>query len=915
MKKCFLHCLFFIFYSTIVSAQNAKITTIAGYGAYLTTCDNCPATSTALLPYGINADPLGNIYVSESFGSGEVIRRINSAGFINVVAGGGSPYRYSGPATSVLLSAPSGIATDDSGNYYIGDGFSFGSNNYVWKVNAANMIRVFAGNGTVPIISCIESDTFARSAGLSNPTGVAVGSDGKILIATDNAILSVDTSNRLHTVAGDCFLPYVEGAPATSVVISPISLAADGVGNVYFYQRYPSVIRKVNTMGVITTVAGNGLIGYSGDGGPATAASISAGGICADQIGNIYFADSDSNLIRKISTSGVISTIAGSGKPGYSGDGENARFAKLNRPRTVAIDRANNLFVIDQQNYSIRKVQLAPSHAADSFSVLLNENCSNLLITLSVNRYIPGMTIETRFGDGEVTTDAVVSVLGGGYVNLNHSFLAPGLYTVKHVLYRGGLPIDSLSYPHKHIVCKTLAYKFYYDYHGSCIYDSAADPLVCLPITAEIDSNGVAIDTVSFTSGFYYDAKGNPGDIYTCKVLSLPNGYFTVCPTSGIIHDTLDVYIHPDHFVGLSCSTSPGFDLGLNLAARTGRHQAEANVIVYNEMCPSENGVLTIEYSPKYIFDGSSPSPTTIAGNTVSWNMTGVSLANIRPNLLSLHLKIPTSLWLLPGDTIQTHYRMTPTLSGDVDPTDNYFDRVDTVRTSYDPNEVSVTPEGYIPSGVQLQYTIHFENDGNDTAFNIYILDTLSEFLDVKSFRIINASAKMDVSRYSVGGRNIIKFDFPNINLLDSSYHNLCNGMLMFNIKVKNGLSDSTLITNKAGIYFDDNPVVPTNEVVNTICNGNCDTSVTNPTPIGISSKSVGKLSIYPNPANERIYINMDNGAFDSYVISNALGQELIKGIALTIRSQINIVDLPAGFYYITLRGANGVYVQRFTKY
>lgn len=132
---------------------------------------------------------------------------------------------------------------------------------------------------------------------------------------------------------------------------------------------------------------------------------------------------------------------------------------------------------------------------------------------------------------------------------------------------------------------------------------------------------------------------------------------------------------------------------------------------------------------------------------------------------------------------------------------------------------MDVKPGGNILPGTNLQYTISFENTGNDTAFNIYIMDTLSDDVNPQSLRVVGASAKMNISKYydNTIHHNIVRFDFPDINLLDSSHHDQCNGFVVFNIKAKSGLADGTNIPNYGGIFFDFNPVVMTDTVVNTV--------------------------------------------------------------------------------------------------
>jgi hypothetical protein len=233
-----------------------------------------------------------------------------------------------------------------------------------------------------------------------------------------------------------------------------------------------------------------------------------------------------------------------------------------------------------------------------------------------------------------------------------------------------------------------------------------------------------------------------------------------------------------------------------------------------------------MKVDPKYIFTSSLPAPSSVNGNIVKWNLPNLFGTN-KPTNIMFHLDVPNAWdtvrhdwdrthWLFPGETIVTHIGIASDTT-EADTTNNNETRVDTVKSSYDPNEIEVSPTGLVIPCTQLQYTIHFENMGNDTAHNIHIMDTLSDNVDIHSLQLVMASDAMDIAIMKESGHNVVKFDFPNIKLPDSSHHNQCTGMVIFKIKVKNGLPDGTSIINRAGIYFDDNEVVMTNAVENII--------------------------------------------------------------------------------------------------
>ena len=459
-------------------------------------------------------------------------------------------------------------------------------------------------------------------------------------------------------------------------------------------------------------------------------------------------------------------------------------------------------------------VRLMPtSHVAattDSFLVSSSNTCSGTEFFINTPVYRSGRTIYTSFGDGTTATNTLLSGGTIGYANFTHDYPAPGTYTVQHILYNSGVAIDSVTYSNEYFLCNQFPVNFYFDANGNCAFDST-EYLNCQPILTEVDSNGVPVDTISAMSGFYYTAYGLPGDIYTFRPVVVPSGLLISCPGTGIISDTLSTisYMRAPQYFGLNCLSSTSFDLAIHATMRAGRHAFSGIINVQNTFCTPTDATVTMDFSPRYGFVSSMPAPTSVVGNRVTWVLHGITASYLLGGIISYRLEVPGT-WLTPGDTIQTKVHVSPT-AGDADTTNNDCFEIDTVRSSYDPNEMDVKPGGYIPAGSKLLYSITFENTGNDTAKNIYVMDTLSDNVDVNSFRIISSTNAVKVATIRSGGHNIIKFDFPNINLLDSSHHNLCDGNLMFNINTKAGLPNGTLIFNHAGIFFDDNPVVMTN--------------------------------------------------------------------------------------------------------
>ncbi|WP_026310958.1 serine/threonine-protein kinase [Parafrankia elaeagni] len=312
-----------------------------------------PVTVQGLSPYSLTIDPQGALLVTSL--STDRVQKITSTGQVSDLAGTGSG-GYAGdggPAASAQVDGPGSAVLDKNGNIYVSDAQNF----RIRKIAPDGTITTIAGTGT----SGFSGDGGpATAAQLDSAEKVAIGPDGSIYIADyeNNRIRKITPDGIINTIAGTGTEGFTgAGGPATAATLNgPNDVVLADDGTLYIANLGSNTIQKITTDGIIHTVAGNGQKGYSGDNGPATRAQLSVPSVTLGPGGEVYIADYGNNRVRKVDPNGTITTIAGTGTEGYSGDNGPASAAQFTEPSSVAIDGSGSLYIADAGNDRIRRI-------------------------------------------------------------------------------------------------------------------------------------------------------------------------------------------------------------------------------------------------------------------------------------------------------------------------------------------------------------------------------------------------------------------------------------------------------------------------------------------------------------------------------------------------------------------------------
>jgi sugar lactone lactonase YvrE len=394
---------------------NGVVTTLAGSAELSGSADGTNSSARFAYPFGVTVDPAGNLYVTDT--SNFTVRELTPAGVVTTLAGNaGLSGSADGTGKAARFYVPTGVAVNSAGIIYVADT----GNSTIRKVTSGGMVTTLAGRAK----QTGSVDNTNYQATYFSPGGVAVDNAGNVYVADtyNSTIRKVTSDGGVATLAGSAGLfGSGDGAGSSALFNFPSGVAVDNVGNVYVADSYNSTIRKVTDDGVVATLAGSPGLSGSLDGTGSIARFFDPSSVAVDSAGNVYVTDSGNNTIRKISSSGLVTTLAGSAAASGSADGTGSA-ARFFNPNGVAVDSAGNVYVADSGNNLVRKITSAgvvttlagnagQSGGADgtNSTALFNFPC-NVAVDSAGNVYVADSGNNTI---RKVTSGGVVTTIGG----------------------------------------------------------------------------------------------------------------------------------------------------------------------------------------------------------------------------------------------------------------------------------------------------------------------------------------------------------------------------------------------------------------------------------------------------------------------------------------------------------------------
>jgi|GEM_PF-1032148 len=493
------------------------------------------------------------------------------------------------------------------------------------------------------------------------------------------------------------------------------------------------------------------------------------------------------------------------------------------------------------------------------------------------------------------------NLVGGSALFMGHAIkLVRATDTIPSLLNNFSLPVP---YPCGY---GALSGRVYVDNNGNCTYDAGDQPLEGIwvnesEVLTSPSMSGLSIQNFTDVTGAY--AMSVQQSWMSSYTVSLPSAYAFIFPTSACFSGSYTFTTLPVTNADFPLQCTGNDDVMCWVLTNSFARPATGFFVyptVSNTGCDSISGRLTLIKDSRVLYDASltTNAPDSVMGDTLVWhynNLTNLSAGGYWNSFVSgLHLVADTSLHA--GDTLCFHiYADVP--ATDIYPANNDYTVCIPVVASYDPNLKQVAPAGSGASGLipattdSLVYTIHFQNTGTGTAYNVSVVDTLDSHLTASSLRILAVSNNMNPEWLAPG---VVRFNFNGILLPDSTDNEAgSHGALSFSIKLHSALPEGTQIQNTANIYFDYNPPVPTNTTLNTI------EGIT-----GVNNITNAALAVYPNPTSDGIYIS--GTAAGMLSMTNVEGRVVLQQAANSSgRTYMDMSSLPSGVYFLKASSAN----------